>query len=269
MSTLMPPAHVLERPADRPRAFDHPTPRPAYELVWARHADEVRAAQRLRHDVFGNELGARLPTTSHASRGLDIDVFDTYCEHLLLRSLAQGDAPAQVVGTYRVLTPAGARRAGGYYSETEFDLVRLRSLRGGMVEFGRACVHPQWRDGGAILAMWSALAELVQRNGWHTVIGCASVGMQDGGHAAASLWLRLQLRHAAPIEWQARPRLPLPIDELRQDLPVKPPPLLKGYLRCGAQLIGAPAWDPNFQFEDLPLLLRVADLPARFRRTPA
>jgi putative hemolysin len=43
-------------------------------------------------------------------------------------------------------------------------------------------------------------------------------------------------------------------------------PLLKGYLRCGARVLGAPAWDPDFNTADLPVMLRLADLPARYRR---
>ena len=44
------------------------------------------------------------------------------------------------------------------------------------------------------------------------------------------------------------------------------PPLIKGYLRCGAKILGAPAWDPDFNTADLPMLMRIADLPARYRR---
>ena len=34
----------------------------------------------------------------------------------------------------------------------------------------------------------------------------------------------------------------------------------------GRQLLGPPAWDPVFRTADLPLLMRVADLPARLRQ---
>lgn len=105
------------------------------------------------------------------------------------------------------------------------------------------------------------------RNGLDTVIGCASVSMRDGGHYAASLWKQLAATHLASIDCQVRPRLPLPIEHLRQDLAVEPPALIRGYLRCGAKLMGEPAWDPDFNTADLPLILRTADLPARFRRT--
>ncbi|WP_374568415.1 GNAT family N-acetyltransferase [Ideonella sp.] len=239
---------------------------PEFEVRWARHTDEVRAAQRLRHEVFVGEMGARLTLPAHAPAGHDVDLFDDFCEHLLVRTLATDDAPAQVIGTYRVLTPAAARRAGGYYSDTEFDLTRLRPLRDRMAELGRSCVHPQYRSGGAILALWGALADFMSRNQLDTMVGCASIGMRDGGHTAASLWARLRASHLAGLEYQVRPRLPLPVDELDQCLDVEPPALIKGYLRCGAKVLGAPAWDPDFNTADLPLLLRLSDLPARYRR---
>ena len=238
-------------------------------VSWARSDAEVREAQALRHQVFTTEMGARLPTLPGQPEGLDADLFDAHCEHLLVRASDSDDSPGPVVGTYRVLTPAAARRAGGFYSDTEFDLTRLRGLRARLAEIGRACVHPDHRSGGAILALWGALAEFMARNGLETMIGCASVGMRDGGHVAASLWRQMASDHLAPIDCQVRPRLPLPVAHLRQDLVVEPPALIRGYLRCGAKLMGDPAWDPDFNTADLPLMLRTADLPARFRRVSA
>ncbi|MEY4755581.1 MAG: hypothetical protein RJA34_479, partial [Pseudomonadota bacterium] len=120
------------------------------EVSWARHYDEVRAAQRLRFNVFATEMGARLDTSVP---GHDVDLFDDYCEHLIVRD----QETREVVGTYRVLPPAQARRVGSTYSDTEFDLVRLRALRPTMVELGRSCVHADYRHGGVIMALWGAL----------------------------------------------------------------------------------------------------------------
>lgn len=235
----------------------------AISVAWAKHQDEVREAQRLRFEVFAGEMGARL---SSPLPGHDIDLFDDYCEHLLVRDQASG----QVVGTYRVLTPVQARRVGGLYSETEFDLTRLRALRERMVELGRSCVHPDHRHGGVILALWGALAEFMVRNDLDTMIGCASIPMlHEGvvsGDIAASIWKQVEKTHLAPIEYHVRPRLPLPVDELDASLVVEPPALIKGYLRLGAKVLGAPAWDPDFNTADLPMLMRIADLPARYRK---
>jgi putative hemolysin len=237
-----------------------------FDVVWARLDTEIRQAQQLRHLVFAEEMGARLSVPKGTPAGHDIDLFDPYCEHLLVRATGPNRKEGPVIGTYRVLTPAAAQRAGGLYSDTEFDLTRLRPLRSKMVELGRSCVHPAWRSGGVIMALWGALTEFMVRNDLDTMIGCASMTMRDGGHVAASLWEQLRKTHLAPIEMQVRPRLPLPVDELQKDLPVEAPALIKGYLRCGAKVLGPPAWDPDFNTADLPMLMRIADLPMRYRK---
>jgi putative hemolysin len=87
-----------------------------------------------------------------------------------------------------------------------------------------------------------------------------------GGHAAASVWRQVKDRHLASIDLHVRPRLPLPVDQLDGDLVVEPPALIKGYLRLGAKVLGPPAWDPDFNAADLPMLMRMGDLPARYRK---
>ena len=228
---------------------------------WARHQDEVRRAQRLRYQVFALEMGAKLAGNLP---GHDIDLFDDYCEHLLVRD----EATQEVIGTYRVLTPAQAKRVGSTYSDTEFDLTRLRGLRERMVELGRSCVHADHRHGGVILALWGALAEFMGRNQLDTMIGCASIPMQhngvSSGHAAASIWRQVSQTHLAAIEYRVTPRLALPVERLDCSLDVEPPALIKGYLRLGAKVLGAPAWDPDFNSADLPMMMRIADLPPRY-----
>jgi putative hemolysin len=237
--------------------------RPVIRVAWAQHQDEVRAAQRLRYDVFAGEMGARLSTPIP---GHDIDLFDNFCEHLLVMDEPTG----QVIGTYRVLTPVQAQRVGSTYSDTEFDLTRLRGLRERMVELGRSCVHKDHRHGGVIMALWGALGAFMVRNQLDTMIGCASIPMLHNGVAsgdmAASIWRQVQATHLAPIEYHVRPRLPLPVERLDATLDVDPPALIKGYLRLGAKVLGPPAWDPDFNSADLPMMMRIADLPSRYRK---
>lgn len=241
-----------------------PGPSPSVGKIsvsWARHQGEVREAQRLRYQVFALEMGA---TLNQALPGHDVDLFDDYCEHLLVRD----SASQEVIGTYRVLTPTQAKRVGSTYSDTEFDLIRLRGLRDRMVELGRSCVHADHRHGGVILALWGALAEFMGRNQLDTMIGCASIPMQHngvlGGHAAASIWRQVRQTHLAEIEYRVTPRLALPVEHLDDSLVVEPPALIKGYLRLGAKVLGAPAWDPDFNSADLPMMMRIADLPPRY-----
>ncbi len=256
---------VTASPAHLPPGRTQP-PEPPIEVLWARHQDEVLAAQRLRYRVFVEEMGARLSPPAGTPAGHDIDPFDAHCEHLLVRTPETHDAPGRIVGTYRVLTPWAAQQAGGLYSETEFDLAALQPLRKHMVELGRSCVDPDFRQGGVILALWAALGDFMQRNGLQTMVGCASVGMRDGGHFAASLWRQLRASHLAEPAFQVTPRLPLPVAQLDHGTAVPTPPLIKGYLRCGARVLGAPAWDPDFNTADLPLMMRLCDLPPRYRR---
>ena len=259
-------------PARHPQGVVMPSgpearPSAGIAVSWAKHQDEVREAQRLRYTIFAGEMGANLPCHEP---GHDIDLFDDFCEHLLVRDLAT----QEVIGTYRVLTPAQAKRVGSTYSDTEFDLTRLRHLRSRMVELGRSCVHADHRHGGVIMALWGALGDFMVRNQLDTMIGCASIPMQHqgphgvvgGGHAAASIWHKLKQTHMASVEFHVRPRLPLPVDRLDTSLDVEPPALIKGYLRLGAKILGAPAWDPDFNAADLPMMMRIADLPSRYRK---
>lgn len=242
------------------------TSAPRLEAVWARHADEVQAAQRLRFRVFGEEMGARLTLPSGTPAGLDVDLYDRFCEHLIVRTVGTVDQPSEVVGTYRVLTPASAKLVGGLYTDNEFDLVRLQRLRPRLAELGRSCIDARFRTGGVILLLWSQLVQFMQANGLDRMVGCASVPMRDGGHVAASLWEKLRHTHLAPIESWVNPRLPLPVDDLQRDLDVEPPALIRGYLQCGARVLGAPAWDPDFGTADLPMMLNLQDLPKAYRR---
>jgi putative hemolysin len=218
-------------------------------------AGERRAAQRLRWQVFADELGAKLES---AEPGIDQDIFDQYCEHLVVRD------GTEVVGTYRLLPPEGAKRIGLYYSETEFDLIRLRGIRSRMVEVGRSCIAPGYRSGAVIALLWSGLARYMLAHGHGYLAGCASISLADGGQAAA--YLQQLDDHLAPIEYQVIPRRRVPEAKIPEKEKPSLPPLVKGYLRCGAWVCGEPAWDPEFNCADFFMLLPVARLEARYAR---
>lgn len=219
---------------------------------------EILQAQKLRHRVFAGELGARLSTRTP---GIDQDIYDAYCEHLVVRDETTGT----VVGTYRILSPEKARKVGNYYTENEFDLTRLQHLRPRLVEVGRSCVDANYRSGATIALLWSGLAKYMIDNRYDYFIGCASVSMADGGHAAASLYGRLG-EYLSPLEYRVFPRCPLPLAALANDAPAELPPLIKGYLRAGAYVCGEPAWDPDFNTADLPILMMMSRLSGRYAR---
>lgn len=254
LQALMAPAHTAWR----------------FTTTWAASEAEVRAAQQLRYAIFAGEMGARLTTLPGTVPGCDADRFDAYCDHLLVHVVDPLDRqPPRLVGTYRVLRPEAARRAGGYYAESEFDLMPLRPLRASTVELGRACVDAAWRGGGVIMALWNELGRYMIRHRLDTMFGCASIGVADGGIQARRIWRYVSNGHLAAREWQLRPLQPLEgLDEYAtSDFHFRDmPPLLKGYLRCGAKVLGPPSLDRQFNTADLPIMLRLDELTVRYRK---
>lgn len=232
---------------------------PRFTVALATTDIEVREAQALRYRVFGEEMGAQLVRGPALDRGLDADRFDPHCDHLLVRDRIS----QEVVGTYRILGPMQARELGGYYSEGEFDLARLASLRRDLVEIGRSCVHPDFRGGAVMALLWSGLAAYMREHRYRYLMGCASIGMSDGGHQAASVYRQLCDNHAGPPEWRVFPKCPLPLAGLDRHAQAKTPPLLKAYTRSGAYICGEPAWDADFNTADLFLLLPLERLNER------
>jgi putative hemolysin len=228
-------------------------------LSLAATVEDVREVQRLRYKVFIETMN--LSALANAE-GLDQDEFDDYCDHLIVRD----SNTLEVVGTYRVMSPHGARNMGKYYSEQEFDLSRLENLRNITAEAGRACIHPDYRSGGVIMMLWAGLAEYMRKERCEYLMGCASVSLADGGHNAAALYHALNENNMAPPDYRVAPHVPFPIEVREAGHAPQIPPLLKGYLRSGAWVCGDPAWDPDFHSADFFLLLPLAKLDKRYAR---
>jgi len=241
-------------------SWEHPS-EAGLALGLARTNDELEAIQRLRYDIFTKEMDVVFPD---AVDGLDVDRFDPWCEHFMVKDLAS----QQIVGTYRLLTPANAIKAGGYYSESEFDIAALDPVRSTLAEVGRSCIHPDFRRGSVIMLLWSGIAALMQQGGYRYVLGCASVSLRDDGVTAAEVWRtaqKIMARDQGRVP-QIVPRHRYPIERLNSELPARVPPLIKGYLKLGASICGEPAWDPDFNTADFPVLLDIQQVEPRYRR---
>jgi len=230
-----------------------------YSLLLTTDTDEVRAAQRLRHRVFAGELGATLHSPEP---GLDGDRFDAFCDHLVVRE----DVTGEIVGTYRMLPPARARAAGALYAEGEFAIDALAPLRASLVETGRSCVHPDHRDGAVVGLVWAGIARYMLLTGNRWLVGCASVPLGDGGALAAGVWDRVQAQHLSPEAYRVRPHLPWDPTVVTHPVRAALPPLLRGYLRLGAWVCGAPALDPDFDCADFLVLLGLDHMDERYVR---
>jgi putative hemolysin len=262
---------------------------PSYSVLIASEPAEIIAAQRLRHRVFAEEMGA---TLTCPVPGLDIDEFDEYCDHLVVRE----DHSGQTVGTYRMLppqlTPTSARaRPGRLYADTEFDLSALAPLRDVLVETGRSCVDPEHRNGAVINLMWTGIARYLHLHGYRWLAGCASVpvdsapvdsapvavpvgpapagsGRRGDLPAADAVWQLVRATHLSPPRLRVTPRNPYPYRDLagasRAALLAAVPPLLRGYLRLGAWVCGEPAYDPDFRVADFFVLLSLDRVDPRY-----
>lgn len=212
--------------------FNTTGPKIGLSVRLAENQQEIEAAQRLRYQVFAEELGADI----QSGNGLDIDEYDEHCHHLL----AFDDATGEVVGCYRLITAESAQAVGSWYSEHEFDLSPLKEILPQTVELGRACIHPDYRNGGLIMLLWSGLVKFMRDESLRFMIGCGSISTTDGGHEAAGLYHVLKEKYLAPPQWCVRPLNPLKWETLNPVANPVCPSLIKGYLNAGAWFCGEP-----------------------------
>ncbi|MCW4354589.1 GNAT family N-acetyltransferase [Hoyosella sp. YIM 151337] len=240
---------------------------PRYSLLLSTDRSDVRAVQELRYDVFRSEPGF---SDSIGEDGRDADRFDDYCDHLLVRE----DASGAIIGCYRMLPPTAAAAAGGYYTATEFALSGFGTILSSTVEMGRACVHPDHRNGAVLSLMWSGILHYLTLTGNEWVLGCVSVPIrthpdETPGANARGVRDALHARYRCPAPMDARPLRPVildgkSLDEIEPPQRADIPPLLRGYLRLGARVCGEPAYDPDFGVADFVAVLGVRQANARY-----
>jgi putative hemolysin len=230
-----------------------------YTVRLARLAEEIRAAQALRFQVFNLELNEGL---AHSySTGLDADPFDAVCDHLLVEHAPS----AQIVGTYRLQTGISAAQNLGYYSAQEFEFAPFEPMRNGIIELGRACVHRQHRNLIVLGLLWKGIADYAKARSSRYLVGCSSITSQDAA-VGTSAYTELCRKNLAPTAWRTKP-LPAyecPLDHMAEEhTPI--PKLLRAYLSVGAKICGPPAIDRQFQTIDFLTFLDFESLSPQTR----
>jgi len=238
----------------------------------AQTGDDVRAAQRLRYEVFVRELGSDGEGVDHDLQ-LETDRFDPYFDHLLL---IDRDAPSNVssgvVGVYRLLRQDQADKIGQFYSEDEYDLTRLKDSGRTLLELGRSCLLPDYRGGAGMYLMWNALAEYVEQHKVEVLFGVASFHGTDLEVLAEPLSL-LHHRHLAPEDLRVRtvdtyfqPMNLVNKEELNaKSAMLAVPALIKAYLRLGGYVGDGAFVDHAFNTTDVCLILDTARMNARHK----
>ncbi len=248
------------------------------EVRIARSAKEVKAAQRLRYNVFYEEMSAIADAQTLASKR-DFDPFDAICDHMLvidhacLKRNKLGRLQPQIVGTYRLLRQDVANRHGGFYTSGEYDIQPLIDANPGLnfLELGRSCVLKPYRNKRTVELLWHGIWSYVLQNRIDVMIGCASIEGTEPDQIAGQLSF-LHHHARAPESWRVRalPERYVEMNRLaKEDLSEKAalrdlPPLIKGYLRLGAYIGDGAVIDHQFGTTDVLIVMPVSALNARY-----
>ncbi len=240
--------------------------------------DEVDACQRLRYQVFYEELGA-VPEGNLSEFRRDSDRFDLICDHLVVvRRTLDNSAGAitlgdgELIGTYRLLRQEVADSNGGFYTQAEFDLKPLLAAHPHLrfLELGRSCVLKAFRTKPVVELLWQGIWDYVRAHRLDVMFGCASLEGTDPQQHALALTYLSQLM--PPPEWYVR-ALPDIRAEMRLFEPEKVdqrralrslPPLIKGYLRLGCFIGDGAVVDYQFNTIDVLIILPVTAINSRY-----
>ena len=238
-----------------------------FEITITKDHKEVQAAQKLRFQVFNLEMKKGLQASYE--RGLDVDDFDPFCDHLIVRDRNS----REVVGTYRLLLGSQAKQNVGFYSEREFNIDKIKALGGELLELGRSCARKDFRDRALIPLMWEAIAHYVKTHQVRFLFGCGSLYTTDPEEVSKYFSL-LKQKYYADEALRVHPvddcRLGSIVDNITSNdehaLFLKLPSLIKGYLRLGAVVCGPPALDREFGTADFLVLLDIHKLSGEYLR---
>ncbi len=240
----------------------------------ARSEHDLIAVQRLRAQVFIEEMGAACPASDTGlTEQLDSDLYDPLCDHMMV--LDEDGFGGTVVGTYRLLRESIASASLGFYSAGEFDLSPLTGgpgrPAGELLELGRSCVLAPYRTSATIQLLWRGIADYISQYRIGAMFGCASFpGIDPARYAAALSWLAHnhladpdqcpRVVAGAGIALEQLPRGSY--DERRAMLQL--PPLVKGYLRAGARFGDGAYVDRDFNTIDVCVVLPVERISGRY-----
>ncbi|MDR6263919.1 MULTISPECIES: GNAT family N-acyltransferase [Rhodobacterales] len=242
-----------------------------FTLKLAESEAELAAAQRLRYRVFVQELGAR-PAYGGAADHREIDAFDPYFDHLILKDTRICDDANNVIGAYRLMRSETAQTGPGFYGAGEYDLGAITRSGRPAVELGRSCVDAAYRNGIALHLLWQGVADYVLRNKIQLLFGVASFNGTDPKIYADGLSF-LHHNHLAPKDLRVQARaggsVPMalkPCEDIDRTVAVRQiPALIKSYIRLGGWVGEGAFIDWDFNTIDVCLVLDQANIPQKQR----
>ncbi len=246
-----------------------------FEVRMTRTKEERRQVRALRYRVFVEEEGASA-TEEQKNLREEYDSYDRFAEYLGV--FHEG----RVVGTYRIINRDAAEKMGGFYTETEFDISKIKKSGANIVEMSRACVAPEYRENALVMRLlWAGLGEYIMRHKIGIVFGVASwTGTNPAESAQAISYL--YYNHLSPLSLRAtvestklvpgvNPKLTRMniLPEVFVDANIarrQMTPLVKGYLRINATFGRGVFIDKPFNSYDVFVMLRTKDMDALYRK---
>lgn len=232
---------------------------------------DVAAVQALRYRIFYDEMSAVATPQMRAARR-DFDGFDVICDHLIVTDYSL-DPRGTVVGTYRLLRGAEARRHGRFYTAAEFDIDGMLANTAEVLELGRSCVDHRFRNRPTMQLLWLGLAQYVYHFDIALMFGCASLPGVDPEKLTMQLSY-LHHFHLAPpaLRPRALEHLYVNMDRLppdnidRRAALAALPPLVKGYVRIGAFVGDGAVVDHQFNTTDVCVVVKTDLVTERYAR---
>lgn len=246
-----------------------------FEVRLTRNKEERRQVRQLRYNVFVEEEGASATEEQRALRE-EYDSYDRFAEYMAVFH------NGRIVGTYRIIDRKAAEKMDGFYTESEYNISKIKKYRGNIAEMSRACVEKSYRDNGLVMRLlWAGLGEMIVRRKIGIVFGVASfVGKNPARSAQAISYL--YYNHLTPSRLRAtvlpekfadgvNPKLGrmniLPrefVDEA--DARAEMTPLIKGYLRLGATFGRGVFIDAPFNTYDVFVMLETRKMNAAYQK---
>ncbi len=249
--------------------FGTPLGKGRFTVRLADSDSEIVMAQTMRHRIFLGQTSQSTKSDNPEPNNRDCDALDQYCDHLIVLDQQAGE---RMVGVCRLIRQHAAERAGRFYSAGSYDLTTLLSYPGTLVEVGRSCIDPAYRDGAVSRILWKGLSRYIANFNIDLMFGCASLpGTQRQSLAESLSYLHYYHSASKSLRPGALSALRVAMDIIPYDQidPKKAfsqlPPLIKAYLRIGGSVGDGAVIDHDFGTIDVLMIVQTAALATRYR----
>lgn len=229
-----------------------------YIIKTAEKLKDLYAIFKLRQEAFLlNDETCKIPFL------IDIDEHDFSCDHVVIIDKKS----KRICGTYRMQTSLHTSR---FYSQNEFHLDQFLKEPGIKLELGRACIHPDFRNGAVIDLLWRGIARYIQLTNSRYLFGCSSARITSSKDVSLlNSYLKAQgsrtdIYNISPTNsFRMNDLIDLNEAEGGKNLL---PSLLRSYIQAGAKVHGDPALDKDFNCIDLFTILDMKNINSSYAR---